>query len=317
MSNKQDEVKGRCSCGQAATLTATAAVEVMAENVTLRISRLCWRRGQQPDGVVWSQSGLSESGEGAGTHVILCGLEWGAFLSAKGKTRPVYHVAAMSIFRFNITPSLDTVFFPPVVAKRKPVSLAICLLRWAIFSKASALMDLLLRGEKEGIRYGKNHVVGACYFPLWHHRMLVWKSLCINEYGELIRYLMIDMAHVAVGGVSENWIFVLYWAFELLFAHISKSCIKIPSGGGCGEKEGRYSNREKTAFYLARRPKWRSGVRRTAFLFLSEDRPEAKGSAVHPIFLPVCVGNKCTTIPVTQTHAQALKDEPRMAIKHW
>lgn len=105
MSNKQEEVEGRCSCGQAATVTATAAVEVMAENVTLRISRLCWRRGQQPDGVVWSQSGLSESGEGAGTHVILRDLEWGAFLSAKGKTRPVYHVAAMSIFRFNITPS--------------------------------------------------------------------------------------------------------------------------------------------------------------------------------------------------------------------
>lgn len=105
MSNKQEGVEGRCSCGQAATVTATAAVEVVAENVTLRISRLCWRRGQQPDGVVWSQSGLSEAGEGAGTHVILCGLEWGAFLSARGKTRPAYHVAPRSIFRFNITPS--------------------------------------------------------------------------------------------------------------------------------------------------------------------------------------------------------------------
>lgn len=88
MSNKLEGVQGRCSCGQTATVTATAAVEVMAENVTLRISRLCWRRGWQPDGVVWSQSGLSQSGEGAGTHVILCGLEWGAFLSARGKTGP-------------------------------------------------------------------------------------------------------------------------------------------------------------------------------------------------------------------------------------
>lgn len=129
MSNKQEGVEGRCSCGQAAAAaTATAAVEVMAENVTLRISRLCWRLGQQPDGVVWSQSGLSESGEGAGTHVILCGLEWGTFLSAKGKTGPVYHVAAMSIFRFNMTPSLDTVFFLQWWQKTSVVQMKACIL---------------------------------------------------------------------------------------------------------------------------------------------------------------------------------------------
>lgn len=87
MSNKKEGVEGSCSCSRAATVTAAAAVEVTAENVTLGISRLCSRRGQQPDGVVWSQSGLSESGEGEGTHVILCGLEWGAFLSARGKYR--------------------------------------------------------------------------------------------------------------------------------------------------------------------------------------------------------------------------------------
>lgn len=43
------------------------------------------------------------------------------------------------------------------------------------------------------------------------------------------------------------------------------------------DEKGRYSRREKTARYLARRPKWRSGVRRKAFLLLSEERPEAKG----------------------------------------
>lgn len=87
MSNKKEGVEGRCSCSRAATVTATAAVEVMAENVTLGISRLCWRRGQQPDGVVWSQSGLSESGEGEGTHVILCGLEWGSIFVSKRQNR--------------------------------------------------------------------------------------------------------------------------------------------------------------------------------------------------------------------------------------
>lgn len=71
-------------------MTATVAVEVMAENVTLRISRLCWQR-RQPDGVVWLQSGLSESSEGEGTHVVHCGVEWGGFCQQEADRTSKWH----------------------------------------------------------------------------------------------------------------------------------------------------------------------------------------------------------------------------------
>lgn len=83
-------------------MTAAAAVEVMAENVTLRISRLCWRRGQ-PDGVLRSQSGLSQSGEGEGTRVAHCGVEWGGFCQQEANR--TQWMALMSILRFHPFPA--------------------------------------------------------------------------------------------------------------------------------------------------------------------------------------------------------------------
>lgn len=71
-------------------MTAAVAVEVIAENGTPRISRLCWRRGQ-PDGEVWPQSGLSESGEGEGTHVVHCGVEWGGFCQQEANRTSGWH----------------------------------------------------------------------------------------------------------------------------------------------------------------------------------------------------------------------------------
>lgn len=53
-------------------MTPTVAIKVIAEIITPRFGRSCWRRGQ-PDGVVCPQSGLSESGEGEDTP---CGFEW-------------------------------------------------------------------------------------------------------------------------------------------------------------------------------------------------------------------------------------------------
>lgn len=70
------------------------------------------------------------------------------------------------------------------------------------------------------------------------------------------------------------------------------------------DEEGRYSRRVKTARYLARRPKWRSGVRRTASLFLSEERPEAKGRQFAPYFYRCMSG---TNAPQSHSHKHTRK----------
>lgn len=110
----------------------------------------------------------------------------------------------------------------------------------------------------------------------------------------------VPVTYVVVENSRGNWIFAQYGALEVPFAHISKSRVKIPCGGGLDETgKGRCSGREKTARYLARSPKWRSGVRRMAFLLLSEERPEAKGRQFIPYFYRCISG---TNAPQSHPH---------------